>query len=54
MRQTKIFDLLNHVTETLYNEEYYKIGLEYDIEANVEQYTVSNIVLQTKPPQSGD
>lgn len=39
-RQTKIFKLLQQITQVLPEAEYFKIGNEYKIEEHLESYTV--------------
>ncbi|GBP02146.1 Arylphorin subunit alpha [Eumeta japonica] len=39
VRQKKVFSLLRHIQQIDRDSEYYKIGYEYDIEANIGDYT---------------
>lgn len=41
-RQKKVLSLFQDVDQVNTNDEYYKIGKDYDVEANIDNYTVSN------------
>lgn len=41
LHQKKLIVLLENITQVWKDAEWYKVGFEYDIEANKENYTVS-------------